>query len=144
MLHLNSKNLLKDCSLAVTKNRFKVLNFFLKEAKPIDLKIINSKFKDLDRVTLFRILSIFEKNKLIHSIVLDNGKKFFALCNHKCRVADNHNHKHIHFVCNKLISNQNYINILFYKITTHFFLVYYLKFLEQRHVLLLLILPILR
>ena len=76
MLHLKIKNLLKNCSLAVTKNRSKVLNFFLKEGKPVDLKVLNSKFKDLDRVTLFRILSIFEKNKLIHSIVLDNGKKF--------------------------------------------------------------------
>ena len=101
MLHLKIKNLLKNCSLAVTKNRSKVLNFFLKEGKPVDLKALNSKFKDLDRVTLFRILSIFEKNKLIHSIILDNGRKFFALCNHECRVTPNHNHKHIHFVCNK-------------------------------------------
>ena len=101
MLHLKGKKLLKNCSLAITKNRSKVLNFFLKEDKPIDIKIINSKFKDLDRVTLFRILSIFEKNKLIHSIILDNGRKLFALCNHECRVNDNHNHKHIHFVCDK-------------------------------------------
>ena len=101
MLHLKGKKLLKNCSLAITKNRSKVLNFFLKEDKPIDIKIINSKFKDIDRVTLFRILSIFEKNKLIHSIILDNGRKFFALCNHECRVTPNHNHKHIHFVCNK-------------------------------------------
>ena len=101
MLHLKTQKLLKDCSLAVTKNRSKVLFFFLKEGKPIDLKTINSKFKDFDRVTLFRILSIFEKKKLIHSIVLDNGKKFFSVCNHECRVANNHNHKHIHFVCNK-------------------------------------------
>ncbi len=100
MLHLKGKKLLKNCSLAITKNRSKVLNFFLKEDKPIDIKIINSKFKDIDRVTLFRILSIFEKNKLIHSIILDNGKKYFALCNHECREAYSHNHKHIHFVCN--------------------------------------------
>ena len=33
--------------------------------------------------------------------LVHNGKKFFALCNHECRAADNHNHKHIHFVCNK-------------------------------------------
>ena len=101
MLHLKSKKLLKNCSLAVTKNRSKVLSFFLKEGKPIDLKTINFKFKDFDRVTLFRILSIFEKNKLIHSIILDNGKKYFALCNNECRENDNHNHKHIHFVCDK-------------------------------------------
>tara|TARA_B100001758_G_scaffold245376_1_gene258284 strand:+ start:104 stop:520 length:417 start_codon:yes stop_codon:yes gene_type:complete len=101
MLHLKTQKLLKDCSLAVTKNRSKVLSFFLKEDKPIDLKTIKSKFKDLDRVTLFRILSIFEKNKLIHSIVLDNGKKYFALCNQECVDLDNHNHNHVHFVCEK-------------------------------------------
>ena len=107
MLHLEAKNLLKKIPLTVTKNRLKILSYFLKKNKPIGLQNINKNFKDFDRVTLFRILSVFEKHKLIHSIILENGKKLFALCKNECRKSNhhdcqnsiNHNHKHIHFVC---------------------------------------------
>ena len=99
MLHLKIKDLLKSRSLAVTKNRLKVLSYFLRINKPIELKTINLEFNILDRVTLFRILTAFEKSKLIHSIILDNGKKYFALCNHDCSQLDNHVHNHVHFIC---------------------------------------------
>ena len=99
MLHLEAKNLLKKTTLAVTKNRLKVLSYFFKKNKPVSLKIINKNFKDFDRVTPFRILSVFEKNKLIHSIILENGKKLFALCKNECQGSIIHDHKHVHFVC---------------------------------------------
>lgn len=101
MLHLKTKDLLKKSSLAITKNRLKVLSFLLKSDKPISLKAINFKFKNFDRVTLFRILSKFEENKLIHSIVLDDGKKLFALSKNECSNSSTHNHTHVHFVCKK-------------------------------------------
>ncbi|MAJ90124.1 MAG: hypothetical protein CMD08_02505 [Flavobacteriales bacterium] len=105
MLHLESKYLLKKIPLTVTKNRLKILSYFLKKKKPISLKNINKKFKDFDRVTLFRILSVFEKHKLIHSIILENGKKLFALCKNECRESNHHDCKnssnHVHFVCNE-------------------------------------------
>ena len=87
MLHLKTKKLLKKSSLAITKNRLKVLSFFLKSDKPISLKAINFEFKNFDRVTLFRIL--------------DNGKKLFALCKNECSNSSRHNHNHVHFVCKK-------------------------------------------
>ena len=101
MLHLKSKNLLKKKSLAITKSRLKVLSFFLKSDKPISLKAINFRFKNFDRVTLFRILSKFEENQLIHTIILDDGKKLFALCKNECNHSFSHNHNHVHFVCKK-------------------------------------------
>ena len=101
MLHLKCKDLLKKRSLAITKNRLKVLSYFLKSNKPISLKAVNFEFKNLDRVTLFRILSKFEKNQLIHSIILDNGRKLFALCKNECNNSSTHNHNHVHFICEK-------------------------------------------
>ena len=49
MLHLKIKDLLKSRSLAVTKNRLKVLSYFLKINKPIELKTINLEFNSFDR-----------------------------------------------------------------------------------------------
>ena len=101
MLHLNPENILKSSSLAVTKSRLKILKFFLNKNKPISLKSIRLVFNDFDRVTLFRILSVFEKSKLIHVINLDNGNKLYALCNHECNESPRHVHDHVHFICEK-------------------------------------------
>ena len=38
----------------------------------------------------------FEENQLIHSIVLDDGKKLFALCKNECSNSSRHNHNHVH------------------------------------------------
>ncbi len=101
MLRLKVRNLLKLNGLTITKSRVKVLQFFLRINKPLSLKTIRLSFKDLDRVTLFRILSVFEKNKIIHAINLENGRKLYALCNYECDNSSNHVHNHIHFHCQR-------------------------------------------
>ena len=101
MLHLKVKKILKSNGLAITRNRTKVLRNFLRKQKPLSLQAIRFSLEDLDRVTLFRILSVFEKNKIIHAINLENGEKLYALCNYECNNSSNHNHDHIHFQCTK-------------------------------------------
>ena len=101
MLRLELKNILKDSGLTVTKNRLRVLNVFLKMNKPLSANTIRLSLKDLDRVTLFRILSVFERSKLIHPINLDSGQRLYAMCSHQCNKSKNHIHDHIHFHCEK-------------------------------------------
>jgi len=101
MLHLKVKNLLKINNLTITKSRVKVLRIFLRINRPLSLKTIRLTFQDLDRVTLFRILSVFERNNIIHAIKLENGEKLYALCNHECNKSYNHVHDHVHFYCQK-------------------------------------------
>ncbi len=97
MLRLQCKKLLKVKDLAITKNRLNVLNLFLSSKTALSLKLIQLSLKKIDRVTLFRVLNVFEKNKIIHKIQLQKGKIFYALCEKEC--TDNHNHNHIHFLC---------------------------------------------
>ncbi|MAQ32367.1 MAG: hypothetical protein CMD26_06555 [Flavobacteriales bacterium] len=97
MLRLQIKNIIKESGLTVTKIRVKVLSVFMQSMKPMTLQSINKLINDLDRVTLFRVLSIFEERKIIHSFVIDHNK-CYALCSYECN--DDHNcHKHIHFKC---------------------------------------------
>ncbi len=97
MLRLQIKNIIKKSGLTATKVRVKVLAAFMKTKKPMTLQAINKLINDLDRVTLFRVLSIFEEKKIIHSFIIDDNKRY-ALCSHECN--DQHNcHKHIHFKC---------------------------------------------
>ena len=99
MLQLQIKKIIKGSGLTVTKIRKKVLNIFLNSSKPLSLHDIQSSVGNIDRVTLFRILSIFEEKKIIHVIRLDKGGKLFALCE-SCN-KKNHNHNHVHFQCEK-------------------------------------------
>ena len=97
MFQIQIEKLLKNSNLAVTKNRKKVLKVFLKAGKPLDLKTIKSSMTNIDRVTLFRILSAFEDHQIIHTILLGNRDKLYALCYEEC--TSKHTHKHIHFQC---------------------------------------------
>lgn len=100
MLQLQIKEKIKKVGLTATKRRVNVLKLFIQLNKPIDLKIIKNRCSDIDRVTLFRILSVFEDKKIIHSFILSNGQKLYALCNQDCETSkSDHVHNHIHFQC---------------------------------------------
>ena len=102
MLRLQIKNIIKKSKLTITKNRKKVLSILLNSEKPLSLKEIRLLISDIDRVTLFRILSVFEEKKIIHTINLESNKKLYALCYEECDVTQSeHRHKHIHFQCDK-------------------------------------------
>ena len=98
MLRLKIEDVLKNHGLPLTKSRKKVLKSFLKSLKPLSLKEIRLLVGDIDRVTLFRVLSVFEKKQILHKIRLENGQDLFALCQEECK-GDNHIHNHIHFQC---------------------------------------------
>ena len=53
---------------------------------------------DVDRGTLYRILSTFEEKGIIHKVFDLNGTANYALCNSNCQ--ENHHHdEHLHFNC---------------------------------------------
>ena len=100
MMHLKIKNRLKASGLTVTKNRIRVFKCFTILDKPLTLKQIRAYNKDIDRVTIFRILKVFEQKQIIHLITLDHNKILYALCDQECSVVkNNHSHQHLHFQC---------------------------------------------
>lgn len=52
---------------------------------------------DMDRATIYRILNRFCDDGLVHRIVADDGKQYFALCE-SCD-HNHHQHNHFHFRC---------------------------------------------
>ncbi|MBF24907.1 MAG: transcriptional repressor [Flavobacteriales bacterium] len=98
MLRYKIEKILKEKKLSLTKSRKKVLKFFIKSSKPLSLNQIRLFVGKMDRVTLFRVLNIFESKQIVHKIRLENGKTLYALCKEECE-GDNHNHNHIHFQC---------------------------------------------
>jgi len=53
---------------------------------------------DINRATIYRVLNRFCEDGVLHKIVAENGKQYFALC-HDC--GEQHNHDHFHFRCTK-------------------------------------------
>ena len=54
--------------------------------------------KEVDRVTLYRILNTFEKSGIIHKILDINGTSNYALCSPLC-TGEKHKDEHVHFNC---------------------------------------------
>lgn len=91
--------LLRKNGLKVTSPRMRVLSEITHKNAAIsqpDLeKIVGN---DIDRVTLYRILSNFEEKGIVHKIFDLNGTATYAMCTSNC--TENHHHdQHIHFIC---------------------------------------------
>ena len=54
---------------------------------------------EVDRATIYRVLNRFHEDGLVHRVIGENGKQYFALCD-SCEKSD-HNHDHFHFRCKK-------------------------------------------
>jgi Fur family ferric uptake transcriptional regulator len=53
--------------------------------------------ESIDRATIYRILNRFCDDGMVHRIIADDGKQYFAICEN-CE-ADHHHHDHFHFRC---------------------------------------------
>ena len=52
---------------------------------------------EADRATIYRVLNRFNEDGVVHRIVADDGKQYFAVCTN---CAENkHQHNHFHFRC---------------------------------------------
>lgn len=54
---------------------------------------------EVDRATIYRVLKRFCEDGLVHRVIGENGKQYFALCEN-CQ-EDNHQHDHFHFKCSE-------------------------------------------
>lgn len=60
---------------------------------------LEDKFKQYDRVTLYRTLHSFLDSGILHKIPNERGIASYGLCHETCTPND-HKHNHIHFKCN--------------------------------------------
>jgi Fur family ferric uptake transcriptional regulator len=93
------KSILKSHKLSVTSVRVEVLDFFIHEARTLSFRDLENKFKDFDRVTLYRTLNSFTERGVLHKIPDDSGFATYGLCHDTCDSED-HKHDHMHFKCN--------------------------------------------
>lgn len=83
-----------------TPTKDAVLNVLADSKKAMSQEAIMKKIAiDIDRATIYRVLNRFCEDKILHRIVAEDGKQYFAVCI-KCeekKLADHH----FHFRCTK-------------------------------------------
>ena len=52
---------------------------------------------NIDRATIYRVLNRFHEDGIVHKVVGDDGKQYFAFCIN-CQEKEHHHH-HFHFRC---------------------------------------------
>lgn len=81
-----------------TPSKEAVLDLLMRSGKAMSRDAIEQKIDvEIDRATIYRVLNRFCEDGVVHKIVAEDGKQYFALCM-KCdekKIADNH----FHFRC---------------------------------------------
>ncbi|WP_372937659.1 Fur family transcriptional regulator [Seonamhaeicola sp.] len=82
-----------------TPTKKAVLSVLTETGKAMSQDAIEQRISiDINRATIYRVLNRFCEDGILHKIVAENGKQYFALY-HDCN--EQHNHDHFHFRCTK-------------------------------------------
>lgn len=95
----NFEEILEKHDLKKTKPRISVLEILTDRKSATsqpDLELVLG--KDVDRVTLYRVLKTFEEKGIIHKIIDLNGTANYAVCSSSCTEHQHHD-QHVHFNC---------------------------------------------
>ncbi len=91
--------LLDRYDLKKTRPRFSVLEVLKSRQAAISQPVLENMLgKDIDRVTLYRVLKTFEDKGIIHKVIDLHGTANYAMCNDNCSENDHHD-EHVHFNC---------------------------------------------
>ena len=100
MKHLDPVHILKENDLKHTKQRVRVLEEIAMDTAAISQPELEKKLgKEIDRVTLYRILNIYEDKGILHRVMDSNGTANYAICSSSC-TSGHHHDEHVHFNCN--------------------------------------------
>lgn len=98
-MQIDPVNILKEHSLKHTKQRVRVLEEIVLDNVAISQPELEKKLgKEIDRVTLYRILNIYEDKGILHRIMDMNGTANYAICSSSCS-EEHHHDEHLHFNC---------------------------------------------
>lgn len=88
-------HILQKAGLSKTPQRIAVLNILINAAVPVNINSIRQELEKqtrIDRVTIYRILSLFKQHSIIREITSSGGANYFEL-------ATMENPVHPHFLC---------------------------------------------
>ncbi|GAB5566151.1 MAG: hypothetical protein Wins2KO_32140 [Winogradskyella sp.] len=83
-----------------TPTKEAVLNLLLNSRKALSQDAIERQLDiGINRATIYRVLNRFCEDEIVHRIVAENGKQYFAVCKGKCNNLPEVVQHHFHFRC---------------------------------------------
>ncbi|MES2418685.1 MAG: transcriptional repressor [Bacteroidota bacterium] len=99
MINADPIAILKHSRLKNTWQRVRVLEEITGNTTAVSQPELEKKIgKEIDRVTLYRILNTYEDKGILHRIIDQNGTANYAICSANCS-AYHHHDEHLHFNC---------------------------------------------
>ena len=92
------EDLLQKHQLKKTGPRLRVLSMMYSKNTATSQPDLESVMHDIDRVTLYRILNVFEEKGIIHKVFDLDGTANYAVCHSDCQ-EHHHHDEHLHFNC---------------------------------------------
>lgn len=85
-------------SVRNTKTKSMILESLKKSKQAVSHETLQNELQGhVDRATIYRVLNRFCEEGLVHRVVGDDGKQYFAIC---INCAEHqHHHDHFHFRC---------------------------------------------
>ncbi len=81
-----------------TKNKQLILEWIKKTGSVVNQDIVQQELGHaIDRATIYRVLHSFCEDGIVHKVLGDDGKYYFAICQN-C-AEKKHKHRHFHFRC---------------------------------------------
>lgn len=81
-----------------TKTKQLILNSLKSSKSAVSQETLQKELgEEVDRATIYRVLNSFYEDGIVHKILSDDGKYYFAFCIN-CSEKQ-HNHNHFHFRC---------------------------------------------
>lgn len=96
---MDAKTLLKTHKLRHTESREEILSLFLMHQTALSQPEIEKAITVCDRVTIYRTLTAFLENGILHKVLEDAGAMRYALCKTQHCSEHTHHHDHVHFKC---------------------------------------------
>ncbi len=98
---MTADDILSQFGLSRTSIRTKLVTLLLEESEALTSKEIEQKLdEEIDRVTLYRTIKLFEEKNLIHKIVIDDHTAKYRLVNSEKSI----DHPHFHCTeCDKVV-----------------------------------------
>lgn len=97
---MNYAQTFKAHNIRPTPLRDQIYHVIASKESAISKKEIEEKLNELDRITLYRTLKVFEQKGIIHQVVDGTNALKYAACEEQCS-ENKHNHDHVHFFCDK-------------------------------------------
>lgn len=99
--HMETKDIivrLENKSVKPTVNRILVYNVLAQMGKPVSLRDMEEEMLELDKSSIFRVLTLFAEHDVVHAFEDGRGILHYELCHHhegECHHTDGH----LHFYC---------------------------------------------